>query len=57
MTFYIKIKLFMGKKKKEHRKRVAKRYELINAQKRKLEKAQEKFLKAQKKLKKLLKLI
>ena len=49
--------LFMGKKKKEHRKRVAKRYELINAQKRKLEKAQEKFLKAQKKLKKLLKLI
>lgn len=36
----------MGKNKKEHRKRVAKRNEMINAQKRKMQKAQEEFIKA-----------
>jgi hypothetical protein len=36
----------MGKKKKEHRKKVAKRNELINAQKRKMQKMQEEFIKA-----------
>lgn len=36
----------MGKNKKEHRKRVAKRNEAINAEKRKIQKAQEQFIKA-----------
>ncbi len=36
----------MGKNKKEHRKKVAKRNEMINAQKRKLQKAQDDFIKA-----------
>lgn len=36
----------MGKNKKEHRKRVAKRNEIINAQKRKMQKAQEEFIKS-----------
>lgn len=36
----------MGKNKKEHRKKVAKRNEIINAQKRKMQKAQEEFIKA-----------
>ncbi len=35
----------MGKNKKEHRKKVAKRNEAINAQKRKMQKAQEEFIK------------
>lgn len=36
----------MGKKKKEHRKKVAKRNELINAQRKKMERAQEEFIKS-----------
>lgn len=36
----------MGKNKKEHRKRVAKRNEIINAQKKKIQRAQEDFIKA-----------
>jgi hypothetical protein len=36
----------MGKNKKEHRKKVAKRNELINAQKKKMQRAQEEFIKA-----------
>jgi hypothetical protein len=36
----------MGKNKKEHRKKVAKRNEMINAQKKKMQKAQEDFIKA-----------
>lgn len=36
----------MGKNKKEHRKRVAKRNEMIKAQKRRIERAQEEFVKA-----------
>lgn len=36
----------MGKNKKEHRKRVAKRNEMINAQKRKMQRAQEEFIKS-----------
>lgn len=36
----------MGKKKKEHRKKVAKRNDMIKAQQKRLERAQEEFIKA-----------
>ena len=36
----------MGKNKKEHRKKVAKRNEIINAEKRKMQKEQENFIKS-----------